>query len=263
MIKKLKCLWEKSDFARENLNFRETVSLILEKYSLSRDTFLLDKEIDGDIAIRIVSDMERAVSGYPLGYILGKVPFYKYDFLVGEGVLIPRCDSEVIVEEAVKRIPRGAHFLDICTGSGCLGISVLLERDDLTATLLDISPYSEKWAKENIEYHSLSKRCDFKHFDLMNQVPPKASAIIMNPPYITAEEMTLLPENVKKEPSLALFGGEDGLDFYRRMKSLSLNDTLLIFEIGSEQGEALQRIFEGGEIIKDLSLNDRAFVYKY
>ena len=262
MIKKLKAIWEESTFARENLSFRETVSLILEKYSLSRDTLLLDKEIEKHIAEKIVSDMERVVSGYPLGYILGKVPFYKYEFFVGEGVLIPRCDSECLVEEAVKTIPENSHFLDICTGSGCLGISVLLEREDLTATLLDISPFSQKWAKKNIEYHKLSKRCDFKHFDLMKSEPPLSSAIIMNPPYITAGEMKLLPENVKKEPSLALFGGDDGLDFYRRIKELSLKDTLLIFEIGSQQGDSLLSLFDGGKIIKDLSGNDRVFVKK-
>ena len=261
MIKKLKALWEESDFARESLSFRETVGLILEKHSLSRDTLLLGKEIDEEVARSIISHMEMAVSGYPLGYILGKVPFYKYDFLVGEGVLIPRCDSEILVEEAVKRIPRGAHFLDICTGSGCLGLSVLLEREDLTATLLDISPFSEKWARKNIEYHGLSERCAFKHIDILKEEPEKAQAIIMNPPYITSEEMTALPENVKKEPSLALFGGEDGLDFYRRIKELSLKDTLLIFEIGSKQGKDLQDLFEGGEIIKDLSLNDRVFIF--
>ncbi|MBQ7897033.1 MAG: peptide chain release factor N(5)-glutamine methyltransferase [Clostridia bacterium] len=261
MQKTLKALWEGSQFAKENLSFRETAALILEKYSLERDTLLLGKEIPQEISEKIISDMKRAVSGEPLGYILGKVPFYKEEYLVGEGVLIPRCDSEVLVEEAIKRIPEGTRFLDICTGSGCLGISVLKSRPDLTAALLDISPFSERWAKANIEYHGVSDRCTFEHFDLMKEVPPKASAIIMNPPYITTEEMNTLPENVKKEPSLALFGGDDGLDFYRRIKSLELKDTLLIFEIGAGQGEALKTLFHGGEIIKDLSNNNRVFIH--
>lgn len=261
MQKTLKALWESSQFARENLSFRETLSLILEKYDLGRDALLLGKEIPHELKEKITSDMARAVSGEPLGYILGKVPFYKEEYLVGEGVLIPRCDSEVLVEEAVKRIPRDSHFLDICTGSGCLGISVLKSRPDLSATLFDVSPFSEKWAKANIEYHGISSRCEFRRFDLMKERPPETSAIIMNPPYITSEEMKLLPENVKKEPTLALFGGDDGLDFYRRIKALDLKNTLLIFEIGSEQGEALKTLFQGGEIVKDLSNNDRVFVY--
>lgn len=257
MLRTLKALWESSSFARENLNFLETVFLIGEKYGIDRNDFLLNKPIDKK---EIISDMEKAVSGYPLGYILGKVPFYKEEYLVGEGVLIPRCDSEVLVEEAIKRIPENAHFLDICTGSGCLGISVLKNRKDLTATLLDISPFSEKWAKENIVFNGVEDRCTFERFDLFSDTLPKAAAIIMNPPYITKEEMKALPENVKKEPSIALDGGESGLIFYEKIKSLDLKDTLLIFEIGSKQGKELKALFNKGEIIKDLSHNDRVFV---
>lgn len=261
MQKTLKALWEGSDFARENLNFRETVGLLLEKHGLERDTLLLGKSVEKVLQEKIASDMKRAVSGEPLGYILGKVPFYKEEYLVGEGVLIPRCDSEVLVEEAIKRIPEGTHFIDICTGSGCLGISVLKSRPDLRATLFDISPFSERWAVANVEYHNLSSRCEFRRFDLMKEIPPEASAIIMNPPYITSEEMKSLPENVRKEPSLALFGGDDGLDFYRRIKSLELKNTLLIFEIGSGQGDDVRALFGGGEIVKDLSGNDRVFIF--
>ena len=172
MQKILKELFEGSDFAKENLSFRETVSLILEKYSLDRDTLIMGREIEKSVAEKIISDFKRAISAEPLGYILGKVPFYKEEYLVGEGVLIPRCDSEVLVEEAIKRIPRSSHFLDICTGSGCIGLSVLKSRPDLTATLLDISPFSEKWAKKNIEYHGLEDRCTFKRFDLLKEALP-------------------------------------------------------------------------------------------
>jgi release factor glutamine methyltransferase len=90
-------------------------------------------------------------------------------------------------------------------------------------------------------------------------VPESASAIVMNPPYITIAEMDSLPENVKKEPSLALFGGEDGLDFYRRIRDIS-PDATLIFEIGAKQGTSLQEIFGGGEIIKDYCGFDRVFL---
>ena len=176
-------------------------------------------------------------------------------------MLIPRCDSEIIVETAIKLIPQGAHFVDICTGSGCLGISVLRSRSDLTATLLDISPISEKIALQNIELLCVSDRCSFQHFDLFSDILPSCDAVIMNPPYITKEEMKLLPENVKKEPSLALDGGEDGLDFYRfASKSKDFENKLLIFEIGCSQGDALKTLFGEGEIIKDLSGNDRVFV---
>ena len=219
----------------------------------------MGREIEKSTADRIIEDFKRAVSAEPLGYILGKVPFYKEEYLVGEGVLIPRCDSEVLVEEAIKRIPQNSHFLDICTGSGCIGLSVLKSRPDLTATLLDISPFSEKWANKNIEHQKLSHRCTFKRFDVLKEELPACDAIVMNPPYITKDEMKALPENVKREPSLALFGGDDGLDFYRRIKELSPQVPLL-FEIGFRQGDALIRLFEGGELIRDLSGNHRIYI---
>lgn len=261
MQKILKELFEASEFAKENLSFRETVSLILEKYSLDRDTLIMGREIEKSVADNIIHDFKRAVSAEPLGYILGKVPFYREEYLVGEGVLIPRCDSEVLVEEAIKRIPKNAHFLDICTGSGCIGLSVLKSRPDLSATLLDISPVSEKWAKKNILYQGLEERCNFLHFDLLTEELPPSDAIVMNPPYITKDEMKTLPENVKREPKIALFGGEDGLDFYRRIKELSPK-VLLLFEMGCLQGDALVHLFGGGEIVRDLSGNDRVFIYQ-
>ena len=117
MYGKLKALWQSSEFAVENLSFRETVGLLLEKYGYRRDAFLFGESVE---CPELVADFERAVSGEPLGYILGKVPFYKEEYFVEEGVLIPRCDSEIIVEKAIELIPEGAHFADVCTGSGCL-----------------------------------------------------------------------------------------------------------------------------------------------
>lgn len=258
MLGKLKRLWEGSTFARENLAFRETVGLLLEKHGYSRDALLLGKDIDCSL---LISDFERAVNGEPLGYILGKVPFWQEEYFVEEGVLIPRSDSEALVEEAIRRIPQNTHFVDICTGSGCIGISVLRARQDLTATLLDISPVAERVAKKNINALGVSDRCEFRRFDLFSDSLPDCSTVIMNPPYITRDEMKSLPENVKREPALALDGGEDGLDFYRFVADdHAYSDKLLIFEIGYKQGNSLCRLFNGGEIIKDLCGNDRCFI---
>lgn len=260
MYGKLKALWQSSEFAVENLSFRETVGLLLEKYGYRRDAFLFGESVE---CPELVADFERAVSGEPLGYILGKVPFYKEEYFVEEGVLIPRCDSEIIVEKAIELIPEGAHFADVCTGSGCLGISVLRSRPDLTATLLDISPFSKRVAEKNIKALGVSDRCEFKEFDLFSHSLPQCSAVIMNPPYITKEEMKSLPLNVRQEPTLALDGGEDGLDYYRFVSSSSdYKNKLLIFEIGCLQGDALLRLFGRGEIIRDLGGNDRCFVVR-
>lgn len=260
MYGKLKVLWQSSDFARDNLSFRETVGLLLEKYGYRRDVFLMGETVD---CPDLVADFERAVKGEPLGYILGKVPFYREEYFVEKGVLIPRSDSEIIVETAIELIPMGAHFADVCTGSGCLGISVLRARPDLTATLLDISPFSKKVAEHNIEALGVSDRCEFREFDLFCDRLPDCSAVIMNPPYITSEEMKDLPLNVRREPTLALEGGEDGLDYYRfTANSPDYQNKLLIFEIGYRQGNDLLRIYGRGEVVKDLSGNDRCFIVR-
>ncbi len=257
MLRELKRLWQSSAFAVENLSFRETVGLLLEKYGYSKDALILGEEIH---CPDLVKDFERAVLGEPLGYILGKVSFFKEEYYVESGVLIPRCDSEVIVEKAIELIPQNSHFVDVCTGSGCLGISTLCSRPDLTATLLDISPVSERVAKKNVEALGVGNRCEFCHFDLFSDKLPDCSAIIMNPPYITAEEMKKLPLNVQKEPSLALFGGNDGLNFYRyAANSPDFRNKTLIFEIGCSQGADLLAMFGKGEIVKDLRGNDRCF----
>ena len=232
----------------------------MKKHGYPADTLLLGKSVN---CLELERDFERAVCGEPLGYILGRVPFWREEYFVEEGVLIPRCDSEIIVEKAIELIPENAHFTDICTGSGCLGISILLSRPDLTATLLDISPVAERIAKKNILALGVGDRCEFRHFDLFSDRLPDCSAVIMNPPYIPAEEMKELPLNVRQEPSLALYGGVDGLDFYKFTASSSdFNDKLLIFEIGCKQGDDLLRMFGKGEIIKDLCGNDRCFTVR-
>lgn len=257
MLGKLRTLWKESDFARENLSFLETVGILLEKHGYPKDSLLLGRDID---CPQLERDFIRAVNGEPLGYIVGKVPFWREEYYVREGVLIPRADSEIIVEKAIELIPKNTHFVDVCTGSGCLGISVLLSRPDLTATLLDISPVSEIVAKRNIDELDVSDRCEFKHFDLFSDKLPECSAVIMNPPYITAKEMTELPKNVMGEPSLALYGGEDGLDFYRfAAASEDFKNKLLIFEIGYLQGKALLDLFGKGKLYCDLCGNDRCF----
>ena len=265
MRRELRALYDASPFAVENLSFRETLSLIYEKNGLSREDYFLEREIDEGFFKKIKSDFERALSGEPLGYILGRVPFFESDFFVEEGVLIPRRDSEVLVERAIEHLPQGSRFLDICTGSGCLGISVLKRRGDTRATLIDISKTALKVAEKNASALGVIDRCEIKKINLFKCQPSTLEpfdTIIMNPPYITKKEMEALPENVKREPRLALFGGEDGLDFYREVKRLFPEGKTLIFEIGHAQGDALVEMFGGGEIIKDASGADRVFLKK-
>ena len=252
------------EFARENLAPLETSVLICEKYGVQKNDLILGNDPCDEIRNLIISDVKRAASAEPLGYILGKVPFYKEEFFVGEGVLIPRQDSEVLVSLAIKKIPKNARFIDACCGTGCLGISILNARNDLSAIFLDISARAKHYTQMNIEKYALNDRAVFKTFDVLNERLDSLgdfSAVVMNPPYITKSEMEELPKNVLQEPALALYGGEDGLDFYRRIADQkdSLKNTLLLFEIGYRQGNALTDIFCGGKVDKDISFNDRVF----
>ncbi len=245
----------------------ETVSLILEDMGLPRDSVLLGRGLPEESEKRLFHTLERAVSGEPLGYILGHIPFYKYDFYTAENVLIPRCDSEVIVEKAVELFPRGAHIIDFCTGTGCLGISVALEREDVTVTLVDISEYAISCAERNIEKYNLSERARVMCFDVLSgdySTLPSADGVIMNPPYVTKKEMDVLPENVKREPPLALDGGEDGMSFYKALaeKEDFLRGKTVLLEIGSSQGDAVKCLFGGGDIIPDLEGRDRVVKIK-
>lgn len=258
IVYELKEIYKSSAFASENLSFNEALSYLAEWQGANFDPILLPQLSDKQR--KAVSDAFRRIAdGYPLQYITGKARFYTSDFAVREGVLIPRRDSETVVEKAIELIPEGAHFLDLCTGSGCLGLSVLKERPDTTATLVDISDTALDVARENAELLGLSRRCSFLKFDLLSETIdalPRHDAVIMNPPYLTTAEMSAIPENVCHEPSLALDGGEDGLIFYRLFAG---HTRPLIFEIGAGQADDLLKLFPDGAVEKDLGSNPRVF----
>ena len=259
IIGKCRELYNKSDFARESFALSEALSYLAEWQGVEFDPIILPA-LTSPQRECVLEAFEKAVNGYPLQYIVGKARFYKSDFTVREGVLIPRRDSETLVEEAVKRIPQGSHFLDLCTGSGCLGISVLVERPDTTATLVDISDTALETAEENARALGVLDRCRLLKFDLLSRPIselPDHTALIMNPPYLTSLEMTKIPMNVAYEPSLALDGGEDGLIFYRLFEK---HTGLMLFEIGSSQAEDLKKIYPKSETVYDLCRNPRVVV---
>lgn len=254
-------LYRASAFAGESFAFNEALSYLAEWQGMEFDPIMLPT-LTSVQRQRVLEAFEKAVNGYPLQYIVGKARFYKSDFKVREGVLIPRRDSETLVGEAVKSIPQDSHFLDLCTGSGCLGISVLLERPDTTATLVDISDTALEAAEENARALGVFDRCSFLKFDLLSRPIselPSHSALIMNPPYLTSREMKEIPKNVSYEPSLALDGGEDGLIFYRLFKAHSVT---MLFEIGSSQADALKKIYPNSETVYDLCRNPRVVIVR-
>ena len=213
--------------------------------------------------------MERVLSGEPMQYIFGYAPFYDLKILCEPGVLIPRYDTEVLVEEAIKTLPPGSVFADICCGTGCIAAAVLKHRPDTTAVCADISGAALRLTRQNLQNNFLDGRASVIAFDVFGDwnVLPKVDAILCNPPYINEADMKKLPENVRREPAEALYGGVDGLDFYRRIISASAGifkgAPHIIFEIGYDQGKALPLLSPYPcKIKKDLSGNDRVCIIR-
>ena len=188
---------------------------------------------------------DRRAAREPLQYILGETEFMGLTFHVEPGVLIPRADTEILVEKALELMQPGARVLDIGTGSGALAISLAKLGKDVRVTAVDISDAALTIARANAE--RLSADVEFVKSDCFSALKgEKFDMIISNPPYISDEEMKELMPEVLLEPHLALFGGEDGLDFYRRISREApeyLNEGgCLLFEIGWLQKDAVSAL---------------------
>lgn len=188
---------------------------------------------------RLAEVLMRREAREPLAYILGEAPFYRSVLRVTPDCLIPRADTERLVELAVARLPHGAHFCDLCTGSGAIAVTVLSERPDTTAVATDLSAGALAVARENAARLGVADRLTLLQSDVLTECPEGPfDAILSNPPYIpTAVVATLTPE-VKREPPTALDGGEDGLLFYRRLLTLTprlRKGGFLLLECGYDQ----------------------------
>lgn len=204
----------------------------------------------------------------PLQYITGEQEFMGLTFHVNSNVLIPRQDTETLVEEAIKLVEPDMNILDMCTGSGCIIISILSRCRDIQGTGSDISKQALNVAKENAKLNNVA--VDFERSDLFENLSDKYDMIVSNPPYIRSDVVpTLMPEVCQFEPIDALDGHEDGLYFYRKIikecKSFLKVDGKILFEIGNDQGQAVSDMltyagFKNVRVIKDLAHNDRVVV---
>ena len=206
----------------------------------------------------------RRVSGEPLQYIIGRWEFYGLPFAVKSGCLIPRADTETLVELAVKMIPKGVGFADLCSGSGCIGISVLANRPDLECISVDLFDVPLELTSSNADQNRVSDRLTVVKADILSEfsLPDGIEFILSNPPYIRSDVVPTLDGTVLCEPHTALDGGEDGLVFYRRILDVCMEKRIpALLEIGFDQGEELCLLScERGlecKIYKDLSGNDR------
>lgn len=244
----------------------DAMYLLEHVFSIKRMDFLMNpkREVSEEEKERYLQVISRRASHVPLQHIIGSQEFMGFDFIVNEHVLIPRQDTEVLVEEVAK-IANGKQVLDVCTGSGCIILSLCKMCQLTKAVGLDLSTEALQVAREN------GKRleCDvtFLESDLFDKVTGKYDIIVSNPPYIETKVIEGLMEEVREhEPYMALDGGVDGLDFYRSIVEKSveyLNDGgYLCFEIGYNQGEAVVSLMEkkgftNCRIVKDLAGLDR------
>lgn len=202
----------------------------------------------------------------PLQYITGEQEFMGLTFHVNSNVLIPRQDTETLVEEALKVIKPGMKVMDMCTGSGCVLISILKNAHDVEGIGYDISKQAINVAKENAKFNEVP--AVFESSDLFEDVVENDfDVIVSNPPYIPTDVVaTLMPEVSQFEPREALDGKGDGLYFYSKIleqcKNYMKQDGYILFEIGCEQGDAVSTMmrlagFSEVRVIKDLARNDR------
>ena len=216
--------------------------------------------------------IRRRCSREPLQYIVGSVGFFNESYEVSPDCLIPRADTEVLVDYAVKNIPEGKLFLDLCTGSGCVAISTLANTRGTRCAAYDISEAAIAVARKNAEKNGVSERLALRIADLTEgfSVSEKPFAILSNPPYVSeAAYRTLAPE-IGFEPKIAFVGGEDGAKFYKILTPICKNtieqDGFFAFEIGYDQGALMRSLAEEHslslEIIKDFSGNDRVAVFR-
>ena len=206
---------------------------------------------------------KRRASGYPLQYIIGEWEFMGLPFKVNEDVLIPRADTETLTEAALTFFGKGDSILDLCCGSGCIGVS-MAKYGGCKVTALDISEGAVRITAENAKMNGVEiKTVCADLFEV--PIEGQFDGILCNPPYLTAEDMRSLQTEVTYEPKTALFGGEDGLDFYRFIiEKYTLHikvNGALFFETGCTQtdsvSELMEKYYAGIRIIKDTGGNPR------
>lgn len=265
----------KNDFKNKGI---ETYSLdaqliIMKALDVSRVKLLTypDMEINDEAYSNIVSMANERMMLKPIQYIIGKCEFMGMNFIVNENTLIPRCDTEILVEQAIATINDSGYnsVLDIGTGSGAIAVSIA-KYTNADVTAVDISKDALCVAEKNAALNNVNVK--FINSDLFENVSGKFDVIVSNPPYIETHIIDTLESQVKDyEPHLALDGGEDGLYFYRKIvqnchKFLNPNGYLM-FEIGYNQAQQLQNIMKNADFTaieqkKDLAGLDRLVIGK-
>ncbi len=230
-----------------------------------------DRTVSAEELVQYIACLERRSEGEPLQYITGEQDFMGLTFKTHESTLIPRQDTECLVEEAMMHLHDGMRILDMCSGSGCILLSLLKYSNDCIGVGAELQPEAVALARENAE--NLGIEATFIESDLFGQIEGKYDLIVSNPPYIESKVIETLDREVREhEPMSALDGGADGLDFYRKItedarKYLSRGGKIF-YEIGYNQAEAVSDILRRNGYIdivvkKDLAGLDRVVYATY
>ena len=256
--------------------YRPEVNIMLEYATgipVSRQPIEYDHILEGDEYTKFFDAVEQRKAGRPLQYIIGSAPFRHFELYVEEGVLIPRPETEILVEEAIAALKPSAEnleILEIGCGSGCIVCSLAYEIAGAKITATDINPKALEITKKNAKKYELEKRIELVEADMFPQTDTKYDLIISNPPYVPRAVYETLEAEVKDfEPPEALVSGEDGLDFFRKFIELAphyLKENGIIavelFEDNLDMAKDIVQVagFQNCEIKKDLNNKDRILI---
>ncbi len=271
-------MYGKNLLTANNIEDANLISKLLAEFilNMSKAQILVNdkKEISEDEKTRYYLALIEIIQGMPIQYITNNQEFMKLNFYVDKNVLIPQPDTEILVEEVINIInDTSVKVLDICTGSGCIGTSIAKYTKNTTITMSDISSRALNIAKSNyIKNMEDTSKVQFIQSDMFKNIKEKYDIIVSNPPYIESKEINKLEKQVQNEPHIALDGGEDGLQFYRKLANEAhkfLNENgYLCMEIGYSQKQAVIQLLKENKNYKeiyskkDLSGNDRIIIAK-
>jgi len=257
-------------------NSRKEIEILILEYTNYKRIDLIvnvEKEINDEISDIIINKINIRKSGMPIQYVVGNQEFMGLKFKVNKNVLIPRQDTEILIDKILKMYSNKENIrvLDIGTGSGAISISLAKYLKNSEIVSIDISAEALDVAKENALLNGVSDKIKFIKSDLFENLTDegKFDIIVSNPPYIKSKEIEELQVEIKgHEPNLALDGGVDGLDFYRKISKEAvkylINNGLLAYEVGFDQGEDIKKMllndFYNIEIIKDFQDLDRVVI---
>jgi release factor glutamine methyltransferase len=266
--------WTTQHFEKQGVDAPRLTSEMLLAHLLSTSRVRLYTELDRPLERAELTSyrqlIERRIAGEPAAYLTGKREFYGRTFRVDPRVLIPRPETELLVESVLRALPRETEvrLLDLCTGSGCIAVSLAAERPAARVIATDLSDEACAVARGNAEQLGVSARVEVRAGELFAPVGAEApfDVVVSNPPYVARADLPTLSREVRREPALALDGGEDGLEVIRRILAGAQHHLvpggLLALEIGETQGSQVRSLLEGAgygsvTVERDLARHDR------